>query len=141
MKNKDFPMAVEEERKVSFRISAEEDEIIKAAAREHGISVSEYVRARVLSGGVPSDKGVQDTRVSHIERLLRHLVYVTSRTHVAVYAIPETAGTMSTKQLREIYEGARIAGLEYMADLSERMAKAETHIASQSRTDTPPEVA
>ncbi len=85
--------------------------------------------------------GVPETRVSHIEGLLRHLVYITSRTHVAVYAIPEIAGTISTKQLREIYEGARIAGLEYMADLPERMAKAETHIAGQSRTDAPPEAA
>ncbi len=134
-------MAVEEERKVSFRISAEEDEIIKAAAREQGISVSEYVRARVLSHRATSEEGVADTRVSHIERLLRHLIYITSRSHVAVYAIPETAGTISTKQLREIYEGARIAGLEYMADLPERMAKAETHTASQSRAATPPEAA
>jgi hypothetical protein len=60
---------------------------------------------------------------------------------VAVYAIPETAGTISTKQLREIHDGARAAGLEYMADLPQRMAKAETHIASQSSTDTPPEAA
>ena len=134
-------MAVEEERKVSFRISAEEDEIIKAAAREQGISVSEYVRARVLSDRATSDKGAAETRVSQIERLLRHLVYITSRTHVAVYAIPETAGIISTKQLREIYEGARTAGLEYMAELPERMAKTDTHIASQSRADTPPEAA
>ena len=134
-------MAVEEERKVSFRISAEEDEIIKAAAREQGISVSEYVRARVLSGGTASDKGGAETRVSQIEGLLRHLVYITSRTHVAVYAIPEIAGIISTKQLREIYEGARTAGLEYMAELPERMAKAETHIASQGRTVTPPKAA
>ena len=134
-------MAVEEERKVSFRISAEEDEIIKAAAREQGISVSEYVRARVLSGGTASDKGVAETRVSQIERLLRHLVYITSRTHVTVYAIPEIAGIISTKQLREIYENARTAGLEYMAELPERMAKAETHIASQGRTVTPPKAA
>jgi hypothetical protein len=134
-------MAVEEERKVSFRISAEEDEIIKAAAREQGITVSEYVRARVLSDGATSDKGVAETQVSHIERLLRHLVYITSRTHVAVYAIPETGGTISTKQLREIYDGARSAGLEYMADLPERIAKAEAQIASQSRTNKPPEAA
>ena len=134
-------MAVEEERKVSFRISAEEDEIIKAAAREQGISVSEYVRARVLSDGATSDKSVAETRVSHIERLLRHLVYITSRTHVAVYVIPEIAGTISTRQLREIYEGARTAGLEYMADLPERIAKTEAQVASQTRSDNPPEAA
>jgi predicted DNA binding CopG/RHH family protein len=134
-------MAVEEERKVSFRISAEEDEIIKAAAREQGISVSEYVRARVLSDGVTSDKGAAETQVSHIERLLRHLVYITSRTHVAVYSIAQTAGTISTEQLREIYDGARAEGLDYMANLAERMAKAEARIASQSRTNKPPEAA
>jgi uncharacterized protein (DUF1778 family) len=71
-------MPVEEERKVSFRISAEEDEIIKGAAREQGISVSEYVRARVLSDGLTSDKGVIENLVPHLEGLLRHLVYITS---------------------------------------------------------------
>jgi hypothetical protein len=46
-------------------------------------------------------------------------------------------GVLSTNRLREIYDDARTAGLEYMAELSERMSKAETDIANQSRTDKP----
>jgi len=118
----------------NFKVSVEEAETIDAAAKAGNMTRSDYLRSRVLAApALPP--------TPEIERLLRHLVYIASRTHVAVYAIPEIAGTISTKQLREIYEGARIAGLEYMADLPERMAKAETHIAGQSRTDAPPEAA
>jgi hypothetical protein len=134
-------MEDKERRIVSFQVSADEVEAIESAAANLGVSRSEYLRGRVLSrAGAEADNNTE-ALLRHLEGLLRHLVYITSRTHVAVYAIPETARTISTEQLREIYEGARIAGLEYMADLSERMAKAETHIASQSRTDTPPEAA
>ncbi len=134
-------MEDKERRIVSFQVSADEVEAIESAAANLGVSRSEYLRGRVLSpAGAEADNNTE-ALLRHLEGLLRHLVYVTSRTHVAVYAIPESAGTISTERLREIYEGARIAGLEYMADLPERMVKAETHIASQSRTDTPPEAA
>ena len=134
-------MEDKERRIVSFQVSGEELETIEIAAANQGVSRSEYLRTKVLSASSASTESNAEALLQHLEGLLRHLVYITSRTHVAVYAIPETAGTISTKQLREIYEGARIAGLEYMADLPERMVKAETHIASQRRTDTPPEAA
>ena len=127
-------MEERDQRMFNFKVSVEEAETIDAAAKAGNMTRSDYLRSRVLAAPPL-------TPTPEIERLLRHLVYIASRTHVAVYAIPETAGTISTKQLREIYEGARIAGLEYMADLPERMAKAETHIAGQNRTDAPPEAA
>ncbi len=134
-------MEDKERRIVSFQVSADEVEAIESAAANLGVSRSEYLRTKVLSASSASTESNAEALLQHLEGLLRHLVYITSRTHVAVYAIPETAGTISTKQLREIYEDARITGLEYMADLPERMVKAETHIASQRRTDTPPEAA
>ena len=134
-------MEDKERRIVSFQVSGEELETIEIAAANQGVSRSEYLRTKVLSASSASTESNAEALLQHLEGLLRHLVYITSRTHVAVYAIPETAGTISTKQLREIYEGARITGLEYMADLPERMVKAETHIASQSRKNKPPEAA
>ena len=134
-------MEDKERRIVSFQVSGEELETIEIAAANQGVSRSEYLRTKVLSARSASTESNAEASLQRLEGLLRHLVYITSRTHVAVYAIPETAGTMSTKQLREIYEGARIAGLEYMADLPERMATAETQIASQGRTLTPPDAA
>ena len=134
-------MEDKERRIVSFQVSGEELETIEIAAANQGVSRSEYLRTKVLSASSASTESDAEGLVRHLEGLLRHLIYITSRTHVAVYAIPETAGIISTKQLREIYEGARTAGLEYMAELPERMAKTDTHIASQSRADTPPEAA
>jgi hypothetical protein len=134
-------MEDKERRIVSFQVSADEVEAIESAAADLGVSRSEYLRTKVLSASSASTECNAEASLQRLEGLLRHLVYVTSRTHVAVYAIPESAGTISTERLREIYEGARIAGLEYMADLPERMVKAETHIASQRRTDTPPDAA
>jgi mobilization protein NikA len=123
-----------DQRMFNFKVSVEEAETIDAAAKAGNMTRSDYLRSRVLAAPAL-------TPTAEVERLLRHLVYIASRTHVAVYAIPEAAGTISTKQLREMYEGARTAGLEYMAELAERMAKAETHIASQSRKNKPPEAA
>jgi alpha-L-fucosidase len=134
-------MEDKERRIVSFQVSGDELETIEIAAANQGVSRSEYLRTKLLSAKVVSTESNVEASLQHLEGLLRHLIYITSRTHVAVYAIPETAGTISTKQLREIYDGARTAGLEYMADLPQRMAKAEGHIASQNRTDTPPEAA
>ncbi len=134
-------MEDKERRIVSFQVSADEVEAIESAAANLGVSRSEYLRGRVLSpAGAEADNNTE-ALLRQLEGLLRHLVYITSRTHAAVYAIPETAGTIPTEQLREIYEDARIAGLEYIADLPVRMAKAETHTPSQSRTDTPPKAA
>ncbi len=134
-------MEDKERRIVSFQVSGEELETIEIAAANQGVSRSEYLRTKVLSASGANTESNAEASLQHLEGLLRHLVYITSRTHAAVYAIPETAGTIPTEQLREIYEDARIAGLEYIADLPVRMAKAETHTPSQSRTDTPPKAA
>ena len=127
-------MEEKEQRVFTFKVSVQEAEAIDASAKAENMTRSDYLRSRLLATAAL-------TQTDETVRLLRHLVYVASRTHVAVYAIPESAGTLSTKRLREIYDDARTAGLEYMADLPERMAKAETQLASQSQTDTPPEAA
>jgi hypothetical protein len=134
-------MEDKERRIVSFQVSGEELETIEIAAANQGVSRSEYLRTKVLSARSASTESNAEASLQRLEGLLRHLVYITSRTHVAVYSIAETAGTISTRQLREMYEAARTAGLEYMATLAERMAKAEAQIASQNRSDAPPEAA
>src|SRR5258708_15807799 len=134
-------MEYKNRRRGSCKVSEDEVAANESAPDNRGVSRSESLGTKVLSASSASTESNAEALLQHLEGLLRHLVYITSRTHVAVYAIPETAGTISTKQLREIYEGARITCLEHMADLPERMVKAQTHIASQRRTDTPPEAA
>ena len=127
-------MEEKDQRMFNFKVSVEEAETIDAAAKAGNMTRSDYLRSRVLAAHAL-------TPTPEIERLLQHLVYIASRIHVAVYAIPETAGTISTRQLREIYDGARSAGLEYMSNLSERIAGAEAQVASRTRSDSPPEAA
>ncbi len=69
---------------VSFRLPADAVATIEALAGKAGMSRSEYLRARALS--------VSEDTPSSLEALLRHLIYITNRIHIAVYSIAATAG-------------------------------------------------
>ena len=115
---------------ISCKMSADEAEAINAAAASLGISVSEYVRSKVLASAGECLQG-------NLEALLRYLIYITNRTHIAVYSIAQNAGTLTTDQLRTIYDDAVTAGLRYMAELPERMTKTQAQIAAQTNTAPP----
>jgi len=114
----------------NFKVSIEEAETIDAAAKALGMTRSDYLRSRVLSA--PSA-----TPTANLEALLLYLIYITNRTHIAVYSIAENAGTPTTDRLRTIYEDAVTAGLRYMIELPERMAKTQAQIAAQTNTAPP----
>ncbi len=115
---------------ISCKVSADEAEAIKAAAATFGMSVSEYVRSKVLA---PAGQGPQ----GNFDALLRYLIYITNRTHMAVYAIAGNAGTLTTDRLQTIYDDAVTEGLRCMAELPERMAKTQAQIAAQTNTAPP----
>jgi hypothetical protein len=115
---------------VSFRLPADAIATIEARALKAGMSRSEYLRARAISAPDAS-AGV------NLESLLRHLIYIATRTHIAVYSIAETAGTLSREQLQRIYDDARTEGLEYMAELSGAMAEVQPGIAPKAETAPP----
>ena len=121
---------------MSIRLSSEELQKIEAEAVEAGMSRADYIRRILLSARAiaPADAGN-----SHIEALLRHLIYITNRIHIAVYSITETAGTVSTDRLETTYENSQTEGLQYMADLPKIMAKVQALVAAQ--TDTAPPAA
>ena len=115
---------------LSFRLPADAVATIEARAAKAGLSRSEYLRARVLSDPA-------ETPNNHFEALLRYLIYITNRTHIAVYSIAENAGTLTTDRLQTIYDDAVTAGLRYMTELPERMAKTQAQIAAQTNTAPP----
>ena len=118
---------------MSIRLSAEELQKIEAEAVEAGMSRADYIRRTLLSvpATAPADAGNRQ-----IEALLRHLIYITNRIHIAIYSIAETAGTVSTDRLETIYENSVTEGLQYMADLPKIIAKVQALVAAQ--TDTAP---
>ncbi len=119
---------------MSIRLSSEELQKLDADATEAGIGRADYVRRTLLSARAtpPADAGNR-----HIEALLRHLIYITNRIHMAVYSIAETAGTLSTERLETIYENSATEGLQYMADLPKIIAKVQDQVAAQSDTAPP----
>ena len=123
-------MEEREQRMFNFKVSIEEAETIDAAAKGLGMTRSDYLRSRVLS--VPDS-----ISTGNVKALLRYLIYITNRTHIAVYSIAETAGTLTTDRLRGIYDDAVTAGLRYMAELPERMATTQAQVAAQTNTAPP----
>jgi len=124
-------MEDQERRIVSFQVSAAEAESIEVAATKDGISRSEYLRQKLLA---PQP----EASTTDVEAMLQHLIYISNRTHAAVYAIAEIAGTLPTAKLREIYDDTAAATARYMADLPQRMAIVMAKIAeAQEAKPTP----
>jgi len=123
-------MEEREQRMFNFKVSIEEAETIDAAAKGLGMTRSDYLRSRVLSA--PSA-----TLTANLEALLMYLIYITNRTHIAVYSVAENAEILTTDRLRTIYDDAVTAGLRYMIELPERMAKTQAQIAAQTNTAPP----
>ncbi len=124
-------MEEREQRMFNFKVSIQEAETIDAAAKALGMTRSDYIRSRVLSASSTIQTG-------NVEALLRYLIYIANRTHIAVYSIAENAGTLTTDRLRAIYDDAVTAGLRYMTELPERMANTQAQIAAQTNTAPPP---
>lgn len=114
---------------ISFRLSADAVERIDARATEAGMSRSEYLRARAES--LP-----EDSITSDVEALLRHLIYMESRTHIALYSIHEMADTLPTAELKKIYDHAITESNKYMVALPDLMIRDRARIAAQAASAT-----
>jgi mobilization protein NikA len=126
-------MPVDEERRVSFRVSIEEDEVIKSGAREQGISVSEYVRARVFSE--PAE------RSSHyLAELIKHGIYLANQAIVAVYSIAQAEGKhnrfLSYDELREVYKRVNAEAIQYAVEFPEQFIQVQQLIEAERKTVT-----
>jgi mobilization protein NikA len=121
---------------LSFKVSADEAEVIQAAADKEGISRSEYLRNAISKYIRNRMRTPADAPTGNLEALLRHLIYMESRTHIALYSIHEMAGTLSTGALKEVYEHAVSETLKYMVALPDRIAKAQAQIATEANSAT-----
>jgi replicative DNA helicase len=121
----------------TFKVSADEAEVIQAAADQEGISRSECLRNAISKYIRNRTQTPADAPTSNVEALLRHLIYIGSRIHIALYALHETAGTLSTAALQEVYEHAVSESLKYMVGLDDRITKTQTQIAAQANSAAP----
>jgi hypothetical protein len=117
----------EKQQVISCKVSEEEAEAIKASAAALSTSVSEYVRKRALSRA-------SEASITNLEALIRYLIYMTNRLHIAVFSIPEVAGPLSTEQLQTIYESAVTEAVEWMAELPKHVAKLQAQMTTAPPT-------
>jgi len=114
---------------VGFRATPQEIASIDARAKAAGMSRADFARSKVVAAEEAPPQ-------ANVEALLRHLIYMASRIHIALYAIPQMAGTLSTKALKEIYEGTRSESVKYLAELSDVLAATQAKIAEQANSTT-----
>jgi hypothetical protein len=127
-----------ESRMLSFQVSAEEAESISSAAREAGLSRSDYIRQQLLS---PQQKPrpietTADTRDPTI--LLYQILYGIDRVHNGMYIMAETAKTLSPQQLKEIFDLTTRGGIDFLSTIDERIAKTRKQLAERLATAPPP---
>jgi hypothetical protein len=118
-----------EQKVITFKLSAEETEALDAKATAARISRSDYLRMLVSAPPQAGNEG--------LERLLRQLIYIMNRTHMAVYSIAEDAGLTSTEDLQKIYTRSQRAGIEYLAKLPERIAAVDAELKQTGGTAAP----
>jgi hypothetical protein len=123
---------------ITFKVSSEEAENIDNAARQAGLSRSEYLRQRLLvsqEGAQPAGN-TADTRDPTI--LLYQILYGIDRLHNGMYMMAEEAKTLSPQQLKEIFDETTRAGVDYLSTIDERIAKTRRQLAERLAAAPPP---
>jgi predicted DNA binding CopG/RHH family protein len=111
-------------RPISFRTSGEELESIDRAARDRGLSRAEYIRQRLLNvSSAPSGNTTRRRQSENPIILLHEVLYAIQLTHKALYQLAQHSGSFSEQQLDDIEAESLKAGIEYLKELDERIAR------------------
>jgi hypothetical protein len=106
-------------------VSEAEAETLARAASQQGVAISQYLYTKVFEANTaPPSDGVQPP-ANNVNALLRHLIYIANRIHIATFAIPETAGTLTSEQLQAIYKDAAEETTNYLAALPQHLANTQ----------------
>ena len=124
---------------ITFKVSNEEVEAIDRAAREDGVTRSDYIRQRLLNlqrDSRESPQNVSETRDPMV--LFHHIIYGLQRIHTGMYMMVETAGALSPEQLDTIESATAQRAIEFLSNIDERVAKTRAQLAQHLATAPPP---
>lgn len=119
-----------ERQMLTFQVSAEEAETIAAAARQSGLSRSDYIRQRLLNLQQDSRESPQnfpETRDSTV--LLHYIIYGLQRIHTGMYMMAETASVLSSERIDAIDRATAQRGIEFLSNIDERITKTHAQLA------------
>jgi hypothetical protein len=125
-------------RTITFKVSNEEAEAIDRAAREGGVTRSDYIRRRLLNlqrDSRENPQNVPETRDPMV--LFHHIIYGLQRIHTGMYMMVETAGVLSPEQLDAIESATAQRGIEFLSNIDERVAKTRAQLAQHLSTAPP----
>lgn len=124
-----------EQTKLTVTVTSDEAEAIKAAASQRGVSVSQYLHAKVFEKHSPplSAPGDGVEWMSKFEALLRQAIYLANRVHVVSFALAEAVGTLTVDQLQKVYdESAEEADRYVTQELPKRIATLQAQLAAEA---------
>jgi hypothetical protein len=115
-------MEEKDRRMLNFVVSIEEAMSIDSAAREAGLSRSDYIRKRLLSPVKTVDFAEKNNQQDPVV-LLRELLFGTKRMHEALYQLAEQSKAFTDEQLDAVQAEALQAGIDYLRDLDTHIAR------------------
>jgi hypothetical protein len=127
-----------ERQMITFQVSATEAETIAAAARQSGLSRSDYIRQRLLNlqqDSRESPQSVPETRDPTV--LLHYIIYGLQRIHTGMYMMAETAGVLPPEQFDAIDRATAQRGVEFLGNIDERITRTRALLAQHLATAPP----
>src|ERR1700685_183209 len=109
---------------LSFEVSAEEAQAVANAAREAGVSRSEYLRQRLLNAPRDKDKGAFKASEDPVQ-LLHQVLYAVQRIISAQYQIPHLSGALTLDQLDTLAAHTGEKATTFLLNLDESLTKLE----------------
>ena len=127
-----------ERQMITFQVSATEAETIAAAARQSGLSRSDYIRQCLLNlqqDSRESPQNVPETRDPTV--LLHYIIYGLQRIHTGMYMMAETAGVLPPEQFDAIDRATAQRGVEFLGNIDERITRTRALLAQHLATAPP----
>jgi hypothetical protein len=115
---------------LSFEVSTDQHQAVAETAKQLGISLSEYLRKRLLTpsntelGNSASEPPSKDPII-----LLQQILYGLQAVNAALFGIAELLGAAGA-DLDQVIEHARGRGIKYLANLDARIAHTRQQIAA-----------
>jgi hypothetical protein len=123
---------------ISFKVSLDEADSIDKAARNNGLSRSDYIRKELLgelkAAPTMDEKptGTRDTTV-----LLHQILFVIDRLYNSVFRMVETSKVLSSAQLDAIESVTARESIDFLSTIDERVARTRRQLAER-RPAAPP---
>ena len=122
----------EKDQTIGFRVTLKERQRLEEEAKQAGLSLTDHVRAKLLSPASSNGNG-------NLEALIKHCIYMVNQVYVGLFSIAEAEGKagrfLTAQQLDEVYDQTRKDALVYAIEFPESFAAVQAEIAALSKND------